>query len=163
MINSLITEFSLEQLKQFFRRKITKFKPIEENYEYLFEDKSEIIDDFTNILKIGDAELNNNDDLLVITAKTNKKLINRTGKKKQYEIARKILREENKDAAFFIFYDESNNFRFSFIRANFLGTKRDFTNFKRYTYFVSKTQTNKTFISQISKADLLFTDVFCIA
>jgi len=92
--------------------------------------------------------------LIIITAKTNVPLTNRTGKKRQYEIAKKILKEENKDASFFIFYDEKNNFRFSFIRANFLGTKRDFTNFKRYTYFVSKKKlTNKTFINQISKAD----------
>lgn len=152
-INNLITDFSVEQLRQFFRGKIAKFKPIEESYDFLFEDKEEILDNFTEIIKIGEAELNNNDDLLVITAKTNKKLTNRTGKKRQYEIAKNILKEENNDAAFFIFYDENNNFRFSFIRANFLGAKRDFTNFKRYTYFVSKEQTNKTFISQISKAD----------
>ena len=153
MINSLITEFSVEQLKLFFRRKIKKFKSIPENYEYLFEDREEITDNFTNIIKIGDADLMNNDDLLVITAKTNKQLTNRTGKKRQYEIAKKILKEKNKDAAFFVFYDEADNFRFSFIRANFLGTRRDFTDFKRYTYFVSKKLTNKTFISQISKAD----------
>jgi len=153
MINSLITDFSIEQLKLFFRRKMTKFKPIEDNYEYLFEDREEITDCFTNIIKIGEADLTNNDDLLVITAKTNEPLTNRTGKKRQYEIAKRILKEENKDAAFFVFYDDDGSFRFSFIRANFLGTKRDFTDFKRYTYFVSKKLTNKTFISQISKAD----------
>ncbi|RLD60140.1 MAG: type II restriction endonuclease, partial [Bacteroidetes bacterium] len=153
IVNDLIAEFSVEQLRQFFRGKITKFKPKEENYDFLFEDKKEISDNFTDITNIGEAVLNNNDDLLIITAKTNKKLTNRSGKKRQYEIAKNILKEENNDAAFFIFYDEKGNFRFSFIRANFLGTKRDFTNFKRYTYFVSKEQTNKTFISQISKAD----------
>jgi len=152
-INNLISYFSVDELKLFFRSKIAKFKPIEESYDFLFEDKDEISDNFTYINKIGEAVLNNNDDLLIITAKTNKILTNRTGKKRQYEIAKNILKEENNDAAFFIFYDENNNFRFSFIRANFLGTKRDFTNFKRYTYFVSKEQTNKTFISQISKAD----------
>jgi len=152
-INDLISDFSIEQLKLFFSRKITNFKPIPEYYDFLFEENEVVPKHYENIIKIGEADLANNDDLLVITAQTNEPLTNRTGKKRQYEIAKKILKEENKDAAFFIFYDENNNFRFSFIRANFLGTKRDFTEFKRYTYFVSKTLTNKTFINQISKAD----------
>ena len=149
----LITNFSVENLKQFFRQKISTFKPAQEDYGYLFEDNKDITVHYKDIIKIGEADLLKSDDLLVITAKTLAPLTNRTGKKRQFNIAKKILKQENKDAAFFIFYDAHNNFRFSFIRANFFGAKRDFTDFKRYTYFVSPEQTNKTFITQISKCD----------
>ena len=152
-LDNLITGFSVDKLKQFFRQKINTFKPDEEDYEYLFEDNENISDNYEDIVKIGEADLINSDDLLVITAKTLAPLTNKTGKKRQFEIAKKILKEENKDAAFFIFYNENSNFRFSLIRANFLGVKKDFTDFKRYTYFVSCELTNKTFINQISKAD----------
>ncbi len=152
-ISTLIENFSVSTLKDFFRKRINTFKPDEENYEYLFNKNDYINENYKDIIKIGEADLTNTDDILVFTAKTLTKLTDRTGKKRQFEIAKKILKEENKDAAFFIFYDDNGNFRFSLIRVNFLGTKREFTDFKRYTYFVSPKQTNKTFINQISKCD----------
>ena len=123
-LNNLITGFSVDKLKQFFRQKISTFKPDEGNYEYLFEDNETITDNYEDIIKIGEADLTNSDDLIAITAKTLAPLTNRTGKKRQFEIAKKILKEENKDAAFFIFYDDNGNFRFSLIRANFLGDRK---------------------------------------
>lgn len=152
-IKILIENFSITNLKDFFREEITTFKPDEENYEYLFDDNEYISENYEDIKKIGEADLTNTDDLLVITAKSLSHITSRTGKKRQFEIAKKILKEENKDAAFFVFHDDDGNFRFSLIRVNFLGTKRDFTDFKRYTYFVSPKQTNKTFINQIAKCD----------
>jgi len=56
---------------------------------------------------LGEADLENADDLLVLTAKTLAPLTDKTGKKRQFETATKILKEENKDAAFFIIYDEN--------------------------------------------------------
>ena len=145
ILDNLITEFSIETLKQFFRQKISTFKYDEENYDYLFED-----DNYEDITKIGEAVLKNSDELLVCTAKTLAPLSDRSGKKRQFDIAKKILNEENQDAAFFIFYDESGKFRFSFIKANFVGATKSFTDFKRYTYFVSPSQTNNTFKTQIN-------------
>lgn len=152
-IKTIIENFSVTNIKDFFREEITTFKPDEENYEYLFDENENISENYEDIKKIGEADLTNSDDILVITAKSVSPITTRTGKKRQYEISKKILKEEDKDAAFFIFYDEHGNFRFSLIRVNFLGAKRDFTDFKRYTYFVSPNQTNKTFINQISKCD----------
>lgn len=147
-LNHLIENFSIDLLKQLFRQKISSFKAEDEDYAYLFDDNETITESYSEIVKIGEADLSNSDDLLVITAKTSEALSKRSGKKRQYDIAKKILKEENKDAAFFIFYDESGQFRFSFIRTNYLGTKRDFTDFKRYTYFVSPQLTNTTFKKQ---------------
>lgn len=57
IIDNLIIEFSVEQLRQFFRKKISNFKPKDENYDFLFEDKKEISDNFTDITNIGEAVL----------------------------------------------------------------------------------------------------------
>ncbi|MEA3447230.1 MAG: DUF559 domain-containing protein, partial [Bacteroidota bacterium] len=160
-IKSLAENFSIDQLQLFFREHIPSFKPNDENLDYLFMEDSEAKEKFADITKAGEAQLktqNGYEDLILLTAECLKELTNKSGKKKQYEIAKRILKEEDTDAAIFVFYDDKGSFRFSFIRANFLGSKRDFTSFKRYTYFVSPEQTNKTFINQISKCDFTSSD-----
>lgn len=145
-INSLINNFSTINLIAFLRTSIPSFKPYEEDLDHLFTD--DIYHKYEAIIKIGEAKIDN-DELIVIASKTNEPLTERTGKKNQYQIAKTILKHELKDASLFIFYDDKGNFRFSFVKANYLGTKRDFTDFKRYTYFVTPSQTNKTFIKQV--------------
>ncbi|MBD3638051.1 MAG: hypothetical protein HUJ25_11920, partial [Crocinitomicaceae bacterium] len=145
-IQTLIDDFSTDNLIAFLRANIPSFKPDEEELDHLFPE--EIYDKYESIEKIGLAEIEN-DELIVIVSKTTDPLTERTGKKNQYEIAKKILKHEVMDAALFVFHDEDGNFRFSFVKANYLGTKRDFTDFKRYTYFVTPSQTNKTFIKQV--------------
>jgi len=152
-LHNLIEQFTTDLLQQFFREKINTFKPVEDNVDYIFEDNDLIKEKYTDIYKRGEADITNSNDLLVISVKTLVPLTDKTGKKQQFDIAKKILQEEFKDAAFFIFYDEKGNFRFSFIRAEYLGIKSKLTHFKRYTYFVSSDLTNKTFIAQISKAN----------
>ena len=145
-INSLIEDFSTTNLIAFLRASISSFKPDDDGLDHLFPE--DIYDKYESIIKIGEAEIDK-DELIVIASKTNEPLTERTGKKNQYEIAKTILKHEVKDASLFIFYDNEGNFRFSFVKANYLGTKRDFTDFKRYTYFVTPSQTNKTFIKQV--------------
>ena len=153
-VDKLIENFSVNVLTDFFIDKIETFKKVKnEDYEYLFEDNEDILKNYKDIIKIGEADLINTVELIVIAAKTEATLTNRTGKKRQYDIAKKILKEEDKDAAFFIFYDNDGNFRFSLIRVNFHDSSKDFTDFRRYTYYVSPKQTNKTFKSQISKCN----------
>lgn len=145
-INSLIEDFSTTNLIAFLRASIPSFKPDEDDLDYLFPE--DIYDKYESIIKIGEAEIDT-DELIVIVSKTNEPLTERTGKKNQYEIAKTILKHEVKDASLFVFYDDKGNFRFSFVKANYLGTKRDFTDFKRYSYFVTPSQANKTFIKQV--------------
>ncbi|MCF6295439.1 MAG: hypothetical protein L3J25_07095 [Flavobacteriaceae bacterium] len=146
IIDNLIQNISRDTLLQFLRTKISSFKPDDKDLNHLFTE--DIFEKYESIEKIGEAVIDN-DDLIVITSKTTDPLTERSGKKKQYEIAKKILKHEVKDASLFIFYDNDGNFRFSFVKANYLGTKKEFTDFKRYTYFVTPQQTNKTFIRQV--------------
>jgi len=87
--------------------------------------------------------------LIVCAFKVQKSLSEKSGKKAQYEKAKKILKDLQADSAIFIFHDKNGNFRFSLIYANYLGKKRDWSTFRRFTYFVSRDQTNKTFLQRM--------------
>jgi len=104
---------------------------------------------------LGVIKLGNEDELAVFTVKVIRSLTERSGKKAQYELAKKILKTENRYiAGIFIFHDDKNDFRFSLVYSVPLATgKRDWSNFRRYTYFVSKEQSNKTFLKQIGEGD----------
>src|SRR3990167_1097704 len=91
--------------------------------------------------------------MLICAFEASKPLSERSGKKSQYEKGKKILKESQSDAGIFIFYDPQGNFRFSLIYANYLGKRRDWSAFRRFTYFVSPSETNKTFLKQIGERD----------
>lgn len=153
MINKLIEDFNLNTLDNFLQEKNRSYKPDPVDYTYYFESNADVMNNFSDIQKRGDADVDDFGSLAVITAESKSSLSERSGKKIQFEIAKKILKESQADAAIFVFYDVKGDFRFSYINASYEGSKRAFTSFKRYTYFVSSTQTNLTFKSQIEKAD----------
>ncbi len=76
----------------------------------------------------------------------------RTSKKSQYEVARQILKQKGADGGIFVFYDTHGCFRFSFVRIFHTGARRQFSTYKRYSFFVDPSLTNKTFRQQIKKA-----------
>jgi adenine-specific DNA-methyltransferase len=146
ILRSIIENFSTEKFIHFFRNKNTSFKPLQvaiSNYND---------GDFTSGEKIGEINFQDNN-LIVCSFQVLKELTERSGKKKQYELGKRILKDTNQDAGIFIFYDRSGNFRFSLIYTEYSGTRRKFSLFKRFTYFVSKEKTNKTFLQQIGQGD----------
>jgi adenine-specific DNA-methyltransferase len=146
ILRSIIENFSTEKFIHFFRNKNTSFKPLQvaiSNYND---------GDFTSGEKIGEINFQDNN-LIVCSFQVLKELTERSGKKKQYELGKRILKDTNQDAGIFIFYDQNGNFRFSLIYTEYSGTRRKFSLFKRFTYFVSKEKTNKTFLQQIGQGD----------
>jgi type I restriction-modification system DNA methylase subunit len=119
----------------------------EENYSRYSDD------DFKDGSKLGEINFSDGDSLIICAFEVKKELSERAGKKAQYEKGKKILKHSQSDAGIFIFYDPQGNFRFSLIYANYLGTRRDWSAFRRFTYLVSKEYTNKTFLEQIGKGD----------
>lgn len=150
ILENLIHDYNFDNLESFFRSKSRTFKVINEN---ILPDK----DNFTDGIKFGEFNTNdtNKHELAVYCFKVIKPLTERSGKKAQYDLAKKILRQEQRySAGIFIFYDDNLDFRFSLIYDIPLSaTKRDWSNFRRFTYFVSKDQTNKTFLKQIGDGD----------
>lgn len=144
-IHTLINNISNQNIRSFFENKISSFKPEKDIYTNTVKENTP----FANPVKIGHAVLYNHEELLVFTCEFNKELTARSARKQQFEIAKKVLKEDFKDGAIFIFYDAQGNFRFSFIRKNYGNTSSKYSNWKRFTYYVNPAETNKTFKNRI--------------
>ncbi|OGF61610.1 MAG: hypothetical protein A2Y62_16150 [Candidatus Fischerbacteria bacterium RBG_13_37_8] len=145
ILQSIIIEFDMQEFIKFFRAKNDKLRYPYESLVY-----KEVEDDFKEGRQLAEGQLDDGE-LIICSFLSKKHLAERSGKKAQYNLGKKILKERQADAGIFIFYDESGNFRFSLIYPEYTGTKRQWSYFKRFTYFVSSERTNKTFLQQIGE------------
>ena len=150
LLDRLIKDFSKDKLVQFYKLSSGKFRPVSEDFsDNLPEDDKR----FESIEQIGRIEHEKKaKSIAFFISSVSGEISERDSKKKQYDIGKKILKDNYLDAGIFVFYGE-NNFRLSLIAASYSGPKRKFTTFKRYTYFVSPELTNKTFKDQLKKCD----------
>ena len=81
--------------------------------------------------------------IAIYAIESKKELSERSSKKRQFELAKRLLDFE--DGGFFVFYDKKGNFRFSFVHKIYEGAKHKFSHYKRYTYFVQKGKPYRTF------------------
>ncbi len=147
ILKDIINNFSPDKFITFFRVKNNKLRFPNEEIDYIETD-----DNFTQGRKLAEGKLEDGD-LIICSFLVKKELTERSGKKAQYELGKKILKGQQADAAIFIFYDTQGNFRFSLIYTNYLGRRRDWSNFRRFTYFVRPELTNKTFLKQVGEGD----------
>ncbi|MFQ3550074.1 MAG: hypothetical protein SNJ70_10030 [Armatimonadota bacterium] len=145
---NIIDNFSADSFNHFFRKvKNSKYNSINQSYSHYDDDS------FKKTIMLGDMTLQD-DRVAVFAIEVLKDLTERSGKKAQYDKAKKILRDDiSISAGIFIFYDSHGCFRFSLIYKEYLGTKSTYSNFKRFTYYVNKELTNKTFLQRIGEAD----------
>jgi type I restriction-modification system DNA methylase subunit len=148
-LNDLIAHFSLENLSLFFRAASAKFRPLDADFSHVLKDNSPL-DDFVQVGRIEYDEISH---LIVAAGHSPRELSSQSGKFKQYEAARQVLQQEDADAGIFVFYDDDGHFRFSLIVTQYLGTKRKHSSYKRYTYFVSPDEKQRTFQEQMLGAD----------
>ena len=148
ILQDIITDFKVDKFISFFRHKNRSFRPQRETLTQ-YDDEF-----FSEGIKIGEVSFDNEArDFIICAFYSIKSLSERSGKKAQYEKAKKILKEIGFDGGIFIFYDKPGNFRFSLIYANYMGKRRDWSTFRRFTYFVGKELTNKTFLQRIGNGD----------
>jgi hypothetical protein len=138
-LQNLINNFSPDHLQSFFRRRIGTFRLMKESLPVL------------DGMKLGEVDYNSSDTLLVFACKIKDQLSERSSKKKQFDIAKKVLKEDFKDGAIFVFYDDAGRFRFSFIRKHYGDKDKKYSNWKRYTYFIDPRAFNKTFIQRMEQ------------
>lgn len=145
---TLIDNFSPSLLAETFQRSHDFFR-IKQNLLPTFSDKQ-----FTDFSQLGDFELEDNTSVVVICARSLNHLNERASRKSQYDISKKILKNFLKSrAGIFIYHDSNGDFRISLIYADYLGVKVNYSTFRRFTYFVSKEQTNTTFFQQVAPFD----------
>lgn len=150
-LENLIIDFSIDNLNRFFRSKSRKFTVTNEDYQRYNDDE------FDNGIKLGELNFSDVEQLVICAFEVKRELSERTGKKAQYDKAKSILKSiENQrfSGGIFIFYDQGGNFRFSLVYPESYGTRRQWNNFRRFTYFVSKDFTNKTFLKQIGDKNI---------
>ena len=147
IVEKLAQEFSLGNLEDFLRSKNPDFmiySPPERFYGY--EE-----DVFEEVYKIGELKLKDAKNLWVFAIKTAGELTERSSKKKQYEFAKRIIKNSFINAGIFVFYDDTRNFRFSLVYSVSQGTKSKFSYYKRYTYYVAKGKPYRTFVKALTE------------
>ncbi len=149
IIKSLIKHFSLSSLRNFFRRIAPTFRPEEAELNEFFKNNWP----FDNAQQLGIIDLPDSQSVLIAAVHVEQELTTRSSKKIQYELGKRILKASNHNAGIFAFYDDAGRFRFSLITVFYSGIRRQFSSFRRYTFFVDPTLPNKTFINQIGRAD----------
>lgn len=146
ILENIINDFSVDKFTNLFREKNQKFEP----HKTALDEYND--ENFNNGLVIGKINFDDGE-FLICTFLVNRHLSEKSGKKTQYEKGKKILKDTQSDAGIFIFYDQSGSFRFSLIYANYQGTRRDWSLFKRFTYYADKSFTNKTFLQRIGESN----------
>jgi len=149
-LKKLAEGFSLEELKIFLQNKnfVVDIKDV-----WDIEDIEKEYGGIQNVKKVGSINLKDQEDELIVFAIKIDNLTERTSKKKQFNIAKKLLEKYQRFYGLFIFYDEEKRFRFSFVFKITYGTKAKYSPYKRFTFFVSPDRSNKTFINQLKDCD----------
>ena len=144
----VVENLNYRNLNLFFRSRC-------ENYAEDTRDLNQYDDErFRDFHKLGEIRFDTGEKLIVTSSLVKDDLTERSGKKAQYEKVKNILKDQQiYDAGFFIFHDDSGSFRFSLIYGQAEGIKKSWSNFRRFTYFVSKDQTNKTFLKRVGECN----------
>ena len=143
ILQGIIDNFSSEKFTRFFRDKNRDFSPRKGAFSQ-YNDES-----FADGEKLGEIKFSETEKLIVSTFKANQSLSERSSKRAQYEKGKKILKDTQSDAGIFVFYDQVGSFRFSLIYPETVGNRRQWSNFRRFTYFASREFTNKTLKNNI--------------
>ena len=147
MLDKVIKNFSEENWKEFLEQQADSFRPQD---ELLSEFDTDLLYHAT---KVGAIELDEVSEVDVVCGYVTDEVNTKKSKKKQYDIAKQYLKAHPSVlAVIFVYYDAAQCFRCSLVTADFTGTKRQFSPFKRYTFFVDSAQPNKTFRQQMLKA-----------
>jgi hypothetical protein len=149
IIKPLIEGFNSERLSNLLRRIAPAFRPDTKPLDDFIKDDWP----FDSAQKLGVIELPGSQTILVGVVHVERELTSRSSKKTQYELGKRILKAYNSNGGIFAFYDDNGRFRLSLITVTYHGTRRQFSTFRRYTFFVEPELPNKTFVNQIGRAD----------
>jgi hypothetical protein len=146
LAQKLAEDFSLERLKDFlFEKDFT----VEESQPPI-ELKENLKESIRSIRQVADKKLDDVGNFNVYAIELKENITERSSKKRQFEIAKEILKAYQLTAGLFVFYpQEGKSFRFSLVFREPSGTSAEYSPYKRYTYFVSPELPNKTFIKQV--------------
>lgn len=142
---NLCKAFTPGQLTNLLRRIAPGFRPGRDSLgNYLKEDGAFDKADQVGVIELPDAQT-----VIVGAVRVQGELTASSSKRKQYDLVKQILKSGNHNAGIFAFYDDAGRFRFSLVTVTYHGTRRQFSTFRRYTFFVDPELPNKTFLQQM--------------
>ena len=144
---NLCKAFTPEQLTILLRRTVSGFRPVRVSLDNFINN-----DGFDKAFQIGVIELSNAQTVIVSVVHVKGELTARSSKRKQYDLAKRILRHSNHNTGIFAFYDDNGRFRFSLVTATYHGTQQQYSTFRRYTFYIDPELSNKTFLQQMQHA-----------
>ncbi len=147
ILTDLIHDVNHNTIARFFQDRTSLFQRKQEQLTDYDRDQ------FTQGIKLGEIPFGLIDHMIVCAFNVTRELSERSGKKAQYDLAKKVIQDMGVDAGIFVFIGENGAFRFSLVYQTYLGTKAKSSDFRRFTYFVSPQLTNKTFIQRIGEGD----------
>ncbi len=155
-----MTEFLKPLLEGYTHERLTylmrRIAPFQQDKE--FEPFDRLVKEgwpFDTVQKLGVIEFPDvQKNVVVADVHSVRELTSRSGKKMQFDLGKRILKAGNYNAGIFAFYDDAGRFRLSLITTTYHGTRKQFSPYRRYTFFVDPELPNKTFVLQFGKADL---------
>jgi len=148
LAKELAEDFSLERLKDFLFEK--DFTVEESQPPIELKDKEHV----RSIRQLAYKKLEGIGKFKAYAIELKENITERSSKKKQFEIAKEILKANDLIAGLFVFYpQEGKSFRFSLVFREPSGTTAKYSPYKRYTYFVSPELPKKTFITRVGRCE----------
>ncbi|MGB3939764.1 MAG: hypothetical protein WBK79_08150, partial [Candidatus Cloacimonas acidaminovorans] len=131
MNNVILSEnFSKERWLDYFDRRSNYFRQIDEEIKRYKDDT------FSEVIKLGMLELPEGKRVVIYFIKIKHIITERSLRKFQYNKAVEILKDESVQAGLFIFYDQNYSFRYSLVYPIYLGIKKAYSNYKRFSYYI---------------------------
>lgn len=148
MNNVILSDnFSKEGWLDYFDYRSNYFRQIDEAIKR-YNDET-----FTEVIKLGILELPDGNRVVIYFIKIEHIITERSLRKLQYNKAVDILKDETGQAGLFIFYDQYNSFRYSLVYSIFLGVKKEYSNYKRFSYYIKAGIPHHTYEQQIGVAN----------
>lgn len=141
-IENLIAQYNNENLISFFHARSREFARRNHTFQNLADEN------FGSPVYIGDITLLSDSNLAIWSIPVKSDLSKRQGKRSQYDFSINLLKINNAFHGLFVYHDEAGNFRFSYVYRIPEGTRTRGSDYKRFTFYVSPTLTNKTFIQR---------------
>ena len=141
------------------------FDSISNHYRELNISERQLEDDhFTSVLRLGVFEFPQNEAVNVFILMSQRTMNERFNRKRQYDKSVSILKDTSSQAGLFIFYDTDFSFRFSFVYPIYQYTKRKFSTYKRFSYYLWRTQATQAHrLSKLLTVDALWITLLCKA
>ena len=149
LIRTLSQGYADNKLTHLLRRIAPTFRPGDEPLDFALREN----EPFSQARQLGTIAFDDATTVLVAAVRVEGELTARTSKRRQYDLAKRVLKATHHNAGIFAFHDDAGRFRLSLVTVTYHGTRRQFSTYRRYTFFVDPDLPNKTFFQQFCKAD----------